>query len=327
MTGTQSRTHLPNIVYADANAGSVLALSASGMSHRLEELGRFQVHMGVPANDEEYLHRIGDAEILLLGGTLPDGVLVSAPQLKMISYLGQGVANFVNLPAARQRGIRVGITPNYGAISVSEHTLALLFAVARRIVPGDNHIRQNRWRPFEPGVQLHGKTAGIVGFGPIAQRTASLLHGLGLNVLVWTRNPPPEKIAGVTFVDLRTLFTASHVVSLHLALNRETNGIITEELLGLLQKNSILVNTARAELIAENALEEKLSTGHLFAGLDVFRSEPLESQSLFRELPNVVLSPHQGYNTPEAFHSLLVMAVENINNFINNQTFNEYVVA
>lgn len=312
--GSSTDSAKPVVVYADANEVSVEAMRVNGLLERLNGFCDFRIHIGVPATPQEFLRIVGNADIVLLGGKIPDLVLERAPRLTLVSYLGQGAANFINLHLAVEKEIAVGVTPDYGVESVSEHALALLFAVARRIPEGDRHLREHRWRPFASGTQLVGRTAAVIGFGKIGARTAHLLSALGMTVLAWTRNPPIEPVPGVKFVPLDEVLDAADVLSLHLALNEETRGFITGHMLDRLAPGAIVINTARAELIEEGALERRLRSGALCAGLDVFTTEPLIPESALLELSNVVLSPHQGYNTPGALASMLTMVVDNVEN-------------
>lgn len=311
----------PTVVYADANEVTVEALRSSGLLPRLQAISDLTMHFASPISHEAYVQRVGNADIVIFGGTLPDRVLEQAPRLSVAAYIGQGAENFVNVKLAESRGIAVAVTPDYGAESVSEHALALLFAVARRIVEGDKHLRENRWRPFASGMQLAGKTAGIVGFGGIGAATAKLFNAVGMTVIAWTRNPPDDPPAGVTFVGLEELMESSDVVSLHLGLNDGTHGLVSGALLDRLRPGAIVINTARAELIEPGALESRLRAGVLRAGLDVFTTEPLEPMSPLRSLDNVVLSPHQGYNTPDALVAMLTLVVDNIENISRGREF------
>jgi len=311
----------PKVVYVDANEVVLEALRSSGLLARLQHLSDFTAHAGPARSDDECVQRAGDADAVIFGGTLPDAVLQQAPRLAIAAFVGQGAANFVNLDLAERRKIAIAVTPSYGVASVSEHALALLLAVARRIVAGDRHVRDGRWRPFSSGVHLAGKTVGIIGFGRIGAATAKLFAALGMNVIVWTRNPPANPPADVRFVGLDELMEASDVVSLHLELNRETHGLISGVLLDRLKLGAIVINTARAELIEADALESRLQAGVLSAGLDVFTTEPPEQLSPLRQLDNVVLTPHQAYNTPDALVAMLALVVDNIENYSLERDF------
>nr|WP_255673925.1 NAD(P)-dependent oxidoreductase [Komagataeibacter sp. FNDCF1] len=280
----------------------------------------FRVHMGAPESEGEWRKVMNDADACLLGSTLDDSVLRDVPTLRLVSFTGMGVANFVNLDLARQKGVAVSNTPGYGNASVSEHALALLLALARRVVEGDRLVRGGQWI-IPSGMQLAGRVAGILGYGGIGAATARLFAAVGMNVLVWTRTRPDTAPPGIRFVPLETLLEHADVLSLHLPLNDRTRGILSGAHLDRLRPGVIIINTARAELIEPGALEARLQAGRLAAGLDVFAHEPLEPDSPLRSLPNVVLSPHQGYNTPAALQRLLAIAADNVDAFFTGRTF------
>ncbi|MGP5257742.1 2-hydroxyacid dehydrogenase [Glutamicibacter ardleyensis] len=313
----------PHIVYVDANESSSSLFQKLGLFERLRSIGTLRVHEGAPESVADFVSVVGAAQVIILGGTLPDEVLVKAPHLRLVAYVGQGASNFVNLPLAQKKGIEVAVTPDYGNSAVAEHVIALLFSVARRTAEGDRHVRTGRWRPFPSGMEIAGKTAGIIGYGGIGAHVAKLLRALGMNVLIWNRSPVTNAEANVELTPLLEIFDQCDVVSLHLALNAQTHGIITADMLDRLRPGAILLNTARAELIEDFALEDKLEKGHLSAGLDVFRQEPPESNDRLLQLGNVVLTPHQGYNTPQAFSALATGVVENIENFLNGKDFHK----
>lgn len=311
----------PHIVYVDANETSSALFERLGLFERLRSVGFLTVHEGAPKSAADFVSVVGTAQVIIVGGTLPDEVLVNAPQLALIAYVGQGASNFINLPLAQEKGIKVAIAPDYGNSAVAEHVVALLFSVARRTVQGDRHVRAGHWRPFPMGMELSGKTAGIIGYGGIGAHVAKLFRALGMNVLVWNRSTVTSAGEDVQFTSLPEIFDQCDVVSLHLALNTQTRGIITAGMLDRLRAGAILLNTARSELIEDFALEERLERGQLSAGLDVFRQEPPELSDRLLQLENVVLTPHQGYNTPQSFSALATMVVENIENFLNGKDF------
>ncbi|HUG15659.1 MAG TPA: NAD(P)-dependent oxidoreductase [Thermomicrobiales bacterium] len=277
---------------------------------------RVNWHNGTPGDDDEWLRRVGDAEGLLLLWSLPDRVLRESPNLKAVSWVGSGVHTFVNVPLASALGIRVCNTPGYGNDAVAEHTLGLILALARGTVALDAEIRRGDWpRDDVRGVELAGKTLGVVGLGGIGTRVAQLGGLLGMRVLAWTREPTPERLAlaRATYASLEDLFAASDIVSLHLAPAPEATGIVSASLLRRMQPGAFLINTARAELVDGdallNALRERRIGG---AALDVFSSEPLPPDNPWRALPNVILTPHIGFRTPEASGRSVRMAVDNL---------------
>lgn len=311
----------PLIVYVDANDSSSALFHRLGLFERLRSVGILTVHHGAPESAADFVSVVGAAQVIIVGGSLPDEVLINAPHLALVAYVGQGASNFINLPLALEMGVHVAIAPDYGNSTVAEHVIALLFSVARRTPQGDRHVRAGLWRPFASGMEISGKTAGVIGYGGIGAHVAKLLRALGMNVLVWNRSTVTNAGVDVELTSLPEIFDQCDVVSLHLALNAQTHGIITADMLDRMRPGAIVLNTARSELIEDFALEERLESGQLAAGLDVFRREPPEINDRLLQLENVVLTPHQGYNTPEAFSALATMVVENIENFLEGKEF------
>lgn len=304
------------IVCADGDEG-YLALIGDTQRAELARHGiRLDWHNGTPESDAEWLRRIGDAEGLLLLWTIPDAVMRGCPNLKAIAWVGTGVATFVNVPLATELGIVVSNTPGYGNSAVAEHALGLMLALARQTAALDAELRAGGWpREEVRGVELAGKTAGIVGLGGIGARVAQLCGALGMRVLAWTRNPSVERLAetGATFAELDELLRGSDVVSLHLPHTRETDRLLTSERLRLMKPSAFLVNTARAELVDDVALVDALRGGRIAgAALDVFAEEPLPPDNPWRGLPNVILTPHVGFRTPEASGRSIAIALENL---------------
>jgi len=156
---------------------------------------------------------------------------------------------------------------------------------------------------------LTGKTLGLIGFGGIAAEVDRIALGSGMRVLVWNRSP--KSFAGVEFVTLEKLLAESHVVSLHLLLNDDTRGFLSRERIAAMKPGVILVNTARAAMVDEAAMIDALKSGHIrHAGLDVFDIEPLPKDHPLTKLPNVTLSAHSAFRTPEASENLIEAAWE-----------------
>jgi D-3-phosphoglycerate dehydrogenase len=172
----------------------------------------------------------------------------------------------------------------------------------------DGGMRAGNWIRTE-GMELTGKTLGLVGFGGIAAEVARIAAGSGMRVLAWNRSP--KSAPGVTFVDLDTLLAESQVLSVHLLLNDETRGFLSAERLSKLRPGAILVNTARAAVVDEAAMIAALRSGQLHhAALDVFNTEPLPAGHVLTTLPNVTLSAHSAFRTPEASDKLIRMALD-----------------
>lgn len=303
---------MPKIVYPDAGEHLEKELSEASRQ-RLDALGGLVVHYGRAESDEAYVRRIGDARAILLGWDLPAEVMLAAPALELVVFTGIGAARFVDLPKAAAKGITVCNCPGYSDNTVAEHALALLLAAARHLPRLDADLRAGRWNQTTMGMELRGRRVGVVGFGGIGRRFAALAQAIGMEVMAWTRNPDPERAraAGVEFVSLERLLAECDVVSLHVAGTPETEGMIDAAAIARMKGSAVLVNTARGELVDEGALVEALRSGRIrAAGIDVYREEPLPPSHPFLELDNVVLSPHVGYNTPEATIALHDIAVE-----------------
>jgi D-3-phosphoglycerate dehydrogenase len=239
-----------------------------------------------------------------------DATYFSAPtlekckDLKHIVFLGTGAASFVDVEAARKLGIKVSTISGYGDTTVAEHAMGLVFAAARHIATMHGIVRSGGWRPMQ-GMELRGKTLGIVGLGGIGREMARIAGGIGLKVLAWNRTPKPDT------VPLETLLAQSDIVSLHLALNDQTRGFLDRARLGKTRKGVIVVNTARAGVVDEPALIDLLKSGQIgHYATDVFGKEPPEPSEPLLGLDNVTLTSHAGYNTPEAAMTMYRRAID-----------------
>jgi len=302
------------IVFADADPPQVPLMVGARLA-RVEALGAFSIYEGFAANAADYEARIATATAIMIGWELPVEVMRKAPRLEVISFLGTGAANNIDLPEAAARGITVSNTPGYGDNAVAEHALALLFAVARDIPRHDRTLRTKGWDQLDPGFELRGKKLGLIGLGGIGSRVAEIARGLGMEVLAWTRNPSPERArrAGVTFAPLEDVLGESDVISLHLLLTPETENLLGAAELDRMKPGAVFINTARAQLVDEAALIERLRDRRIAAaGIDVYRQEPLPSGDPLLGLDNVVATPHVGFNTPEATTAMVDFAIDNL---------------
>ncbi|MGB9114646.1 NAD(P)-dependent oxidoreductase [Bradyrhizobium sp.] len=249
------------------------------------------------------------AEIVIIDHTaLPTDVARRCGGLKHVVFLGTGARSYMNPEELAELGIEVHLIKGYGDIAVAECTIALMWAAARGIAEMDREMRAGNWLR-EDGMQLTGKTLGLIGFGGIAAEVARIALGSGMRVVAWNRSP--KKFAGVDFVALDALLAQSHVVSLHLLLNDETRGFLSRERIAAMKPGVILVNTARGAVVDEAAMIEALKSGQIrHAGLDVFNIEPLPADHPLTKLPNVTLSAHSAFRTPEASENLIHAAWE-----------------
>lgn len=234
----------------------------------------------------------------------PVDIVKRCPDLKHIVFLGTGARSYMDPEALdAECGVKVHIIKGYGDTAVAEMAFALMWAAARGLGLMHHAIKGGGW-PRTDGMQLTGKTVGIIGMGGIGAEMARLCGGAGMRVLAWNRSP--KSLPGVTFTDLDALLAESHVVSLHLLLNDETRGFLGAERLARMRPGAIFVNTARGAIVDEAALTEALSTGRIAAaGLDVFAREPLPAGHPLAALDNVVLASHSAFRTAEATDNLI----------------------
>jgi D-3-phosphoglycerate dehydrogenase / 2-oxoglutarate reductase len=240
---------------------------------------------------------------------MPTPQMAQCPALRHIVFCGTGAASYMDVPALKELGITVHTYRGYGDTACAEHTIALMFACCRDIALSDRRIRAGTWETVE-GVELFGKTLGVIGLGGIGSEVARIGAGIGMQVIGWNRMPRPV-VAGVSLVDLDTLLERSDVISLNLLLTDDTRGFLDAGRFARIKPGAILVNTARGALVDETALIEALASGRLrHAGLDVFHAEPLKPDHPLARLDNVTLSPHSAFRTPEASRNLLRRALD-----------------
>src|SRR3984885_1063824 len=290
-------------VFVDANE------SLAVIFERLAKPGdpKVAIHRDPDIISDRYPGILDGAEIAIVDHTaLPTDVAKKCNGLKHVVFLGTGARSYMNPEELAELGITVHLIKGYGDTAVAESTIALMWSAARGIAEMDREMRAGNWLR-EDGMQLTGKTLGLIGFGGIAAEVARIALGSGLRVLAWNRSA--KTYPGVDFVDIEPLLAQSDVVSLHLLLNDETRGFLSRERIAAMQPGVILVNTARAALADEAAMIDALKSGHIrHAGLDVFNIEPLPADHPLTQLPNVTLSAHSAFRTPEASENLIEAA-------------------
>jgi D-3-phosphoglycerate dehydrogenase len=238
---------------------------------------------------------------------LPAPVLERCVDLRHIVFLGTGAASYIDVGAATERGIAVHTIKGYGDRAVAEHTIALMMSCARGVARMDRAIRAGTWETLE-GLQIAGRTLGLIGLGAIGREVAHLAAAIGLSVIAWNRSPLAD--APVELVELDALLARADIVSLHLGLNDATRGFLDAARLARLKRGCILVNTARGALLDETALLDALAAGRIaHAGLDVFETEPLARDHPLTRLDNVTLTAHAGFCTEDAALELLRRAI------------------
>jgi D-3-phosphoglycerate dehydrogenase len=249
------------------------------------------------------------AEIAIVDHTaLPTEVARKCAGLKHVVFLGTGARSYMNPEELAGLGIEVHLIRGYGDTAVAECAIALMWEAARGLAKMDREMRAGNWLR-DDGMQLTGKTLGLIGFGGIAAEVARIARGSGMKVLAWNRTA--KTCPGVEFVGIDALLAQSHVVSLHLLLTDQTRGFLSHERIAAMKPGVILVNTARGALVDEAAMIDALKSGHIrHAGLDVFNIEPLPADHLLTKLQNVTLSAHSAFRTPEASENLIGAAWE-----------------
>lgn len=229
-------------------------------------------------------------------------VFGAAGKLKVVARAGVGLDN-VDVSAATERGVMVVNAPTSNIVSAAEHAIALLLSVARRVAAADASLRGGQWkRSSYSGVELHGKTHGIIGFGKIGQLVAQRLAAFGMDIVAYDPYASASRAAqlGADLLSLDELLARADTMSIHLPKTPETKGLIGKEQLAKAKEGAIVVNDARGGLVDEQALADAVQSGHIGgAGIDVFESEPMTSSPLF-ELERVVVTPHLGASTAEA---------------------------
>ncbi|OFT75111.1 phosphoglycerate dehydrogenase [Corynebacterium sp. HMSC30G07] len=255
-------------------------------------------------NRAELLAAVPEADALLVRSatTVDAEVIEAAPKLKIIGRAGVGLDN-VDIPAATERGVMVANAPTSNIHSACEHAIALLLSTARQIPAADATLRDGQWkRSSFNGVEIYGKTVGIVGFGHIGQLFAQRLAAFETTIIAYDPYANPARAAqlGVELVELEELMGRADFVTIHLPKTKETAGMFDAELLGKAKEGQIIINAARGGLVDEQALADAIRAGRIRgAGFDVYATEPCTDSPLF-ELDQVVVTPHLGASTVEA---------------------------
>lgn len=292
-------------VFVDANE------TLAGIAERLirPEDPKLTINREPNIRPEALPEAVDGAEIVIVDHTaLPTEIARRCNGLRHVVFLGTGARSYMDPEELSGLGISVHTIKGYGDTAVAECAMALMWAAARDLARMDREMRAGSWLRTD-GMQLTGKTLGLIGFGGIAAETARMASGIGMRVVAWNRTARTHP--GVEFVNIDRLLSESHVVSLHLLLNEETRGFLSRERIAAMRPGAILINTARGALVDETAMIDALRSGQLrHAGLDVFEIEPLPADHPLTTLPNVTLSAHSAFRTPEASDNLINAALD-----------------
>ncbi len=280
------------------------------------------------ASHEQLVKEAVDADYFLVSGRLPidQTVLDNAPHLKMIQRTGVGT-EMLDTEAIRQRGVPVYVNAGVNAQSVAEHTLTLLLACLKRLPQVNRQTHEGVWKKQQTGVttrELHGKTVALVGMGNIGRLVAQMLQPFGAKVIytdVFRQSDEVETRLNLTYFDhFEAMLPEADILSFHCPLTKENTDMLNQKTLALMKKGAIVVNTARGKLINPDVLYEAVKSGQIWAAaLDTHYEEPLKEGYKLAELENVILTPHIGGLSYEAFASMMVGAMENIEAFENGK--------
>lgn len=283
----------------------------------------FQVRMAdteVPLKKEEIIAGMQDCDALLpiLSDQIDREVIASNPRLQIIANYGAGFNN-IDVAEATARGIPVTNTPGVSTNATADFAMGLLIAIARRLVEGDKTTREGRftgWAPlYHLGVEVTGKTLGIIGLGSIGKAVARRANGFEMKILYTSRTrlaPEEEEALNVSYLPLSELLAASDFVSIHASYQPSAHHMIGEKELRLMKPSAFLINAARGPLVNEGALLAALQSNTIAgAALDVYEFEPQVTAGL-EALDNVILAPHLGNATVETREAMARLAAENI---------------
>ncbi|MGE0077872.1 MAG: NAD(P)-dependent oxidoreductase [Bacteroidales bacterium] len=279
----------------------------------MRDLGHEVLFFDTPVSDQAELQaRSTDADVLVLSNqSLSANTINNLSKLKLISVAFTGV-DHLPIDYCRDRQITVCNAAGYSTFAVAELTISMAISLYRKIAELNNDVRRCKTRSGFLGRELHGKTFGIVGLGAIGERVAQLANAFGCKVIAYTRTP--KNISGVELVALDELFRSADIVSLHIPATSQTVGLVNDKLIGLMNPEAILVNTARGTLVDYSALSLALKNKSIAgAAIDVYEHEPpIESDHPLFSAPNTLLLPHVGYATREAIDGRTDIVLDNI---------------
>ncbi len=273
---------------------------------------------GKPLSEEQLIPLVGDIDGYLAGlDSVTEKVIENAPRLKVISRYGVGCER-VDLEAAAKNGIKVANTPGANTQSVADLAMGLILSVARRIAFLDAQLKNGGWDRGN-GIEIYGKTIGIIGLGAIGKALALRAQGFSMKVLAYDPyiDSAWATAHGVTVCGLDELTASSDIISLHVPHTPETHNIISRDRIAGMRDGVIIINTSRGGLIDLDAAADFIESGKIWGvGLDAFEKEPPEKHRIW-DFPNVVLTPHAGAHTAEAVDGMARMSIDNLFSLLN----------
>lgn len=281
----------------------------------------FSVETLEELSNESLLRQCVDADYLLVSGRLPidESILSAAKHLKMIQRTGVGT-EMLDVDAIKRYNIPVYVNAGVNARSVAEHTITLILACLKRLPQINQQVHSGVWKKQQTGVtthELYGKTVALVGMGNIGRTVAAMLKPFGVRIIytdVLRQSEAVEYDLGITYYSsFEAMLPEADVLSFHCPLTKDNTGMLNGDKLSILKDGAVVVNTARGKLINPDALYDAICSGHVSAaGLDTHYEEPISEGYKLAELENVILTPHIGGLSYEAFESMMREAVRNI---------------
>lgn len=292
----------------------------------IEDLGEVQSY-NLTAR-EEIVEHIGEAEIVLCNKVpINAEVIEQCKNLKYIGLFATGYNN-IDLEAAKKKGIAVCNAPAYSTDAVAQHTFALLLHLVNKVGTYNESVHEGRWINSEtfsyfpyPISEISGMTMGIMGFGSIGQKVASIGKAFGMNIIVCTRTL--KDFEGIEFVTEEELFQRSDILSIHCPLTDATRNLVNGDKLKMMKPSAILINTARGPIINEQDLTDALNNDIIAgAGLDVLSREPMRDDNPLKSAKNCVITPHIAWAPKQTRERLITIVADNIKHFINGNPIN-----
>ena len=270
------------------------------------------------------IERAKDADVIMIANMPLSGEVISAcPNLKYIDVAFTGV-DHVDLDAARAKGVKVSNAAGYSNEAVAELTLCMMLALLRNVPQVEARCRAGQTKDGLVGVELMGKTVGIVGVGAIGTRTAELCHAFGCKVLGNKRHVRGDEPDYIEFVSLEELLSRSDIVSLHCPLNEDSRGMINKDTIAKMKPGALLINAARGPVVDSQALADALNNGDLGgAGIDVFETEPpLDLDHPLLHSKNTIVTPHVAFASAESMETRCKIVLDNISQWMNGHQTN-----
>lgn len=298
---------------------------------RLEKLGELTVYDRTAYEESPLIaERIGDAEIIVINKTpVSRATMDACPNLKAIAVLATGY-NVIDVDAAKEKGIVVMNVPTYGTQIVGQYAVGLLLEICSHYGHHDGEVKAGRWELNEdwcfwdyPMIELHGKTAGIIGLGRIGKSTAKILNAMDMKVLAYDEYENDEGRALAEYVSLDELYAKSDVIFLHCPLFPSTEGIINKESIAKMKDGVIIINNSRGPLVVEQDLADALNSGKVYAaGLDVVSTEPIRGDNPLLTAKNTIITPHISWAAQAARQRIMDITADNIEAFLAGKPVN-----